>query len=375
MGAILIVDDNAVDRVLLRTILSRAGYMVYEVARGRETVQKAREVRPHIVILDVNLPDLNGLEVCRAIRADQEISNIPVLMLTVRHDDSDVLAGLEAGADDYVAKDSASEIVLGRVRRLIQFRQMSSLAMLNGQLVQVGRLLAGIVHEIRGPLSVIRGCAELLRLSIPPEDEDGQWIEAILRNSHVLQLRLDHLMATVRNSSSNVHPVDLSSLVSEAAALFVKGTPPSERKIEVLTDTDPAAPRARGDAGRLIQVLLNLLNNARQSILSNTGQGKISVRSGRVQDQEHRWVTVEVEDDGPGIPEPYLDRLFEPFFTTREGGTGFGLYFASVILKEHGGQLTARNNPVAGATFTLWLPEHNGNAEPPSDREAAHGQT
>jgi len=167
----------------------------------------------------------------------------------------------------------------------------------------------------------------------------------------------------------------LSSLVSEAAALFVKGTPPSERKIEVLTDTDPAAPRARGDAGRLIQVLLNLLNNARQSILSNTGQGKISVRSGRVQDQEHRWVTVEVEDDGPGIPEPYLDRLFEPFFTTREGGTGFGLYFASVILKEHGGQLTARNNPVAGATFTLWLPEHNGNAEPPSDREAAHGQT
>ncbi len=374
MGTILIVDDNAADRVLLRTILSRAGHTVYEVARGREAVPKVREIRPHVVILDVNLPDLNGLDVCRAIRADQEISSIPVLILTVRHDDSDVLAGLEAGADDYVAKDSASEIVLGRVRRLIQFRQMSSLAMLNEQLVQVGRLLAGIVHEIRGPLSVIRGCAELLRLSVPAEEENGQWVEAILRNSHLLQLRLDHLMATVRNSSSNVQPIDLSWLVSEAASLFVKGTPPSERTIEVVTATDPAAPRAWGDGGRLIQVLLNLLNNARQAIMSTTGQGKISVRSGRVQNQEDRWVTVEVEDDGPGIPVAYIDRIFEPFFTTRDDGTGFGLYFASEILKEQRGRLTARNNPVAGATFTLWLPEHNGSAAPPSGREAAHGR-
>ncbi len=374
MGTILIVDDNAADRVLLRTILSRAGHTVYEVARGREAEPKVREIRPHVVILDVNLPDMNGLDVCRAIRAGQEISSIPVLMLTVRHDDSDVLAGLEAGADDYVAKDSASEIVLGRVRRLIEFRQMSSLAMLNEQLVQVGRLLAGVIHEIRGPLSVIRGCAELLRLSVPAEDENAEWVEAILRNSHLLQLRLDHLMATVRNNSSDVQPVDLSWLVSEAASLFVKGTPPSERRIEVVTAIDPAAPQALGDGGRLIQVLLNLLNNARQAIMSTTGQGKISVRSGRAQNQENRWVTVEVEDDGPGIPEAYIDRIFEPFFTTREDGTGFGLYFASEILKEQGGRLTARNNSAAGATFTLWLPEHNGSAAPPAGRDAAHGR-
>ena len=114
-------------------------------------MQKATEVRPHVIILDVNLPDLNGLAVCRAIRADSEIDGVPVLILTVRDDDTDVLAGLEAGADDYVAKDSAPAIVLARVRRLIQFRQMSSMAMLNQQLVQVGRLLAG--HRARDPRS------------------------------------------------------------------------------------------------------------------------------------------------------------------------------------------------------------------------------
>jgi DNA-binding response OmpR family regulator len=182
MGAVLIVDDSAADRALLRTILGRAGYTVYEVAKGGEAVAKAREVRPHIIILDVNLPDLNGLAVCRAIRADREIAGVPVLMLTVRHDDSDVVAGLEAGADDYVEKDAAGAIVLGRVRRLIQFRQMSSVTMLNQQLVQVGRLLAGIVHEIRGPLAVIRGSAELLEQAFGAESENYQWIEAIKRN-------------------------------------------------------------------------------------------------------------------------------------------------------------------------------------------------
>jgi signal transduction histidine kinase len=375
MGAILIVDDSAADRVILRTILSRAGHTVYEVARGRDAVEKVHEIRPHVVILDVNLPDLNGLDICRAIRADEQICRVPVLMLTIRHDDADVVAGLQAGADDYVAKDAASEIVLGRVRRLIEFRQMSGAAMLNEQLIQVGRLLAGIVHEIRGPLSVIKGCAELLRLTVPAEDENAQWVDSILRNSHVLQLRLDHLMATVRNTSSKVHCIDVPALLNEAVSLFVKGIPPSERRIEVVTDHDPTAEHASGDAGRLIQVLLSLLNNARQSILSASGRGRIALKSGHARDREERWVIVEVEDDGPGIPEAFIDRIFEPFFTTREDGTGFGLYFASEILKEQGGRLTARNNLGAGATFTLWLPEDNGKSTGPRPGgEAARAQ-
>ena len=233
MAAVLIVDDSSADRALLRTILGRAGYTVYEVAKGREALPKAREVRPHIVILDVNLPDMSGLEVCRAIRADSEIASVPVLMLTVRHDDSDVLAGLEAGADDYVAKDSAGAIVLGRVSRLIQFRQMSGMAMLNQQLVQVGRLLAGIVHEIRGPLAVIRGSAEILQADEEPDERTAQWVDAILRNAQLLQLRLDHLMAAVRNGSSDVQLIELPPLLQESAQLFVKGLPAGQRRIEV----------------------------------------------------------------------------------------------------------------------------------------------
>jgi signal transduction histidine kinase len=360
MAAVLIVDDSSADRALLRTILGRAGYTIYEVAKGREALSKAREVRPHIVILDVNLPDLSGLEVCRAIRADSEIASVPVLMLTVRHDDSDVLAGLEAGADDYVAKDSAGAIVLGRVR------QMSGMAMLNQQLVQVGRLLAGIVHEIRGPLAVIRGSAEILQSEQEATSDNAQWVDAILRNAQLLQLRLDHLMAAVRNGSSDVQLIDLSGLLQESAQLFTKGQPASQRKIEVCTACDQEVPQIRVDAGRLMQVLFNLLGNAQQALSTAGHGGKILVRAGTVVEDGRRSVTIDVIDDGPGVPEAYINRVFEPFFTTREEGTGYGLYLAAEILKEQSGRLTVRNNPHGGATFTIWLPADENPREEPS---------
>ncbi len=316
-----------------------------------------------MIILDVNLPDQSGLAVCRAIRADGELTNVPVLMLTVRGDDTDILAGLEAGADDYVAKDSAGQIVIARVRRLIQFRQMSSMAMLNQQLVQVGRLLAGIMHEIRGPLAVIRGSAELLVYTEALKEDDRQWIDAIIRNAQLLQLRLDHLMATVRNSSSRVHQLAVPVVVEEAVQLFSKGLPPGDRAIQIELVCDDALPPVWIDPGRLMQVLFNILGNAQQAVSRTDRIGRITVHVRNAVDQGHDWVVIDLVDNGTGIPAAFIDRIFEPFFTTREEGTGYGLYLASELLREQSGRLTARNNPDVGATFSIWLPRRDASAE------------
>ena len=356
MSSVLIVDDSSTDRALFRTILTRVGYTVHEVAKGREALAKAREVRPHAIILDVNLVDTDGHTVCRELRADPEFANVPVLMLTVRDNDADVLAGLEAGADDYVAKDSPPEILLARVRRLVQFRQMSIVAVLNEQLVQVGRLLAGIVHEIRGPLSVIRGSAELMRLQLSANDPHLQWIEPILRNAQLLQVRLEHLMATVRSGPAKVEVIDAAPLAREAADLFLKGTDPRGQQVGIETDFADPLPRVKADAGRLIQVFLNLFGNAHEAITEARAQGKITLRAFADRDGDREWVKIEVADDGPGIPEAYLERIFEPFFTTKETGSGYGLYLAAEILNEQGGRLTASNRPGGGACFTVWLP-------------------
>jgi signal transduction histidine kinase len=355
MSSVLIVDDSSADRALFRTMLSREGYTVHEVAKGREALARAREVRPHAIILDVNLVDTDGHTVCRALRADPDLAGVPVLMLTVRDNEDDVVAGLEAGADDYVAKDSPKEIVLARVRRLVQYRQMATVAVLNEQLVQVGRLLAGIVHEIRGPLSVIRGSAELMRLQLQSDDPHLQWIEPILRNAQLLQVRLEHLMATVRGGPAKIEVLDIAPVAREAADLFLKGTDPRGQQVAIVTDVAEGLPRVRADAGRLIQVFLNLFGNAHEAITASQRQGRITLRVFAHRDLDCEWVKVEVADDGPGIPDDNLDRIFEPFFTTKEKGSGYGLYLASEILREQGGRLTVSNCPGGGACFTVWL--------------------
>ena len=308
---------------------------------------------------------MSGLDVCRAIRANPETSAIPVLMLTVRHDDTDVVAGMEAGADDYVAKDAAGALILGRVRRLIEFRQMSGLAMLNQQLAQVGRLLAGIVHEIRGPLAVIRGNAELLQMTAVAGQEEEQWIDSILRSSRILQVRLEHLMAAVRKGSSEVHVTDPSAPILEAIDLFVKGLPPRDQPVRIEAVLGADVPKVQVDPGRLMQVLLNLLSNGHEAITRAHGTGRIVASTGVAKAEGRSWVTIDVRDDGPGVPEAYIDRIFEPFFTTREEGTGYGLYLAAAILKEQSGRIMVRNNPEGGdrsrsgcpwPSPTWWLP-------------------
>jgi signal transduction histidine kinase len=354
MSAVLLVDDSPSDRALFRQILVRAGFEVYEIAYGRDAPAKAIELRPHIVVLDVNLPDTDGHAVCRQLRSERALTGLPVLMLTVRDNEADIVAGLEAGADDYVPKDSAPEIILARVRRLISYRQMATLSVLNEQLAQIGRLLAGIVHEIRAPLSVIRGNAELMRLALGTDNPSNRWIDPILRNSQILQIRLEHLMAAVRTGPPVLHPVAIGPIVAEAADLFLKGTDPLGTKIAVQSRVDPSLPPVLADEGRIIQVVLNLIANAYEALHEQGKTGVIRLSGERI-DAEGAWVRIDVTDNGPGIPEQNLERLFEPFFTTKPNGSGYGLYLASEIVRDHGGRMTVCNGENGGACFSIWL--------------------
>lgn len=359
MSTILLVDDNPADRALFRIILGRAGFVVHELALGKEAIAKAKQHRPHVVVLDINLPDTDGHTLCRALKSDPETAGIPVLMLTVRQQESDVIAGLDAGADDYVAKDEPAPIILARIGRLVRYRQMAQSAMVNEQLAQIGRLLTGIVHEIRGPLSVLRGHAELLELLTKGNDELHEWVEPILRNAKLLQIRLAHLMAAVRTRGNRSEKLDLVSLSKEAIDLFQKGSDPHlpPPGIELVCESQGEI-RISLDPGRMLLVLLNLLNNADEALRdAGRPEGKIRIQIGRGLRAGRVWIKLVLTDNGPGIPEVILGRVMEPFFTTKPDGSGYGLYLSSEIVAEMGGKLEASNREEGGACFTVWFPE------------------
>ena len=314
-----------------------------------------REVRPHAILLDLNLPDTDGHSVCRAILADPLIASIPVLMLTARDNHADILEGLEAGADDYVTKDAPGEILLQRIRRPIEYRQMATVAVLNEHLVQVGRLLAGIVHEIRGPLSVIRVSAELMRFQLGPDHPHLQWVEPILEHSTAPSPARapygDRPRRTGGRRGGGPGPGGPRGCRLVPQGDRPEGLPGCRRG-----PCRRGFASARTDPGRLIQVLFNLLGNAHEAIVASHTQGRIIVNLDKARDQGRAWTRIDVIDDGPGIPEAILDRIFEPFFTTKDGGSGFGLYLSRESLKEQDSRLTVCNRSEGGACFTIWLP-------------------
>ncbi|MDX2039445.1 MAG: response regulator [Isosphaeraceae bacterium] len=360
MSSILLVDDNPADRAMFRVILGRAGFLVQELASGSETIAQAKLTRPHLIVLDINLPDTDGRVVCKGLKTDPDTSGIPVLILTVRHNENDVITGLESGADDYVAKDEPPPVILARIQRLLRYRQMAVSAMLNEQLAQVGRLLAGIVHEIRGPLSVLRGHAELLDLLTREDPELQEWVEPILRNAKLLQVRLTHLMAAVRTRPNRDESSDLVALAHEAVDLFLKGSDPQRppTRVEIRSEVDRGA-MVPLDPGRLLLVLLNLLNNADDAIReSGRLDGAILVR---IVEREPEIggrgeLRLELSDNGPGIPVHALERIMEPFYTTKAEGSGYGLYLSSELVAEMGGRLEAENLPEGGARFSIVFP-------------------
>jgi signal transduction histidine kinase len=356
MSVVLVAATEPSERARLGALLRDAGHDAHETEPST-AASRAAELCPELLLLDATGlgPDLPPI--LSGLRSAPNLSNPAILILTDPGNPHAVApAALEAGADDCLARDAPAPLLLARVGCLVDHRRLRRQAALNERLAQVGRLVAGIVHEIRGPLSVIGGNAEVMLMSLPPETPALLWAEPILRTSRLLQKRLEHLMAAVRSGPPALAPVDLAELAKEAANLFVKGTDPRRSKVIVTTDFPPGLPPARADAGRILQVLINLLVNAHEAASGQETETAIHLGASVREDDGTPWIVLDVRDNGPGISEAHLPRVFEPYFTTKPGGSGYGLYLAAEIVREHGGRLVAGNAPDGGASFLLWLP-------------------
>lgn len=228
------------------------------------------------------------------------------------------------------------------------------------RLAAVGELAATITHEIRNPLTSIRGTVEILKEDLPPDSPKAEFLDILLKETGRLNQVVEGYLGLARpQEAGEKSELDLGDLCRQTAGLI--GVRAAERGIRLTTGIAAPLP-VRGNAVHLTQVLMNLLLNAVQAV-PRGGDIRLrgAIREGLVKglefrDVEGRLVEIIVEDEGPGIPEAALPKIFSPFFTTKPEGTGLGLAISLRIAEAHGGTLRAENRPEGGARFTLTLP-------------------
>jgi signal transduction histidine kinase len=369
-GCVLVVDDTPTNVRLLTGILKMAGYEVVTAASGAEALAVLSDIKPgagpDVVLLDVMMPDMDGFETCRRIKAAPATAYLPVVMVTALHEMPDRVRALEAGADDFLTKPVDEVEVAARVRSLVRVKRQRddidfAYAELRRAESQRDSLTAMLVHDLRTPLTAIIGPIEMLTAELAGQLDETQseLFTMCSRNAHRLLSLVNDLLDVSKMESGEMNlqlaDTDPAHLIKDAADQLA---PLAQKSgIELVRDNQPGMPTLRADADLLIRVLVNLLGNA----LKFTRRGGTITLSAHVNGEEPA-VTFAVRDTGEGIPQESFERIFQKFGQVegRQGGqtmsTGLGLTFCRMAVEAHGGRIWVESELGKGSTFSFTIP-------------------
>ncbi|MBE7448411.1 MAG: PAS domain-containing protein [Kofleriaceae bacterium] len=253
--------------------------------------------------------------------------------------------------------------VIGRVvnfQDLTELRTLEETMRRAERLATVGQLAAGIAHELRNPLASISGSVELLARTPAVADDDRALMAIVVREIERLDQLIRDLLEYASPRPRTLVQVDVAALLAEVVQVMRQDRATAD--VELRTELPDAPLVLTADPGQLRQVVWNLCRNAAEAAAAGpAGPGTVTVRARG----DAIGVTIEVEDDGPGIASEHLPRVFDPFFTTKKRGTGLGLATSHAIVTEHGGTVDVRSEPGRGTRFVVRLPRAGARPPPP----------
>ena len=372
---LLNVDDNDGGRYAKTRILKLAGYNVIEAVTGSDALRLARETQPHVVLLDVKLPDASGLDVCRAIKTDPVTANTMVLQISAIYvTGADRAMGLECGADTYLVEPVDKAELLASVKALIRLSDRER--ELREADRQKNEFLAALGHELRNPLGVISNAFELLAPSETPESRE---IRDIIKRQIQRMSRLsDDLLDIARLSRGQIplqkEPCDFAAIVRDAVEDYRGMFDANRLRLEVLIPSHSML--VAGDCTRLAQSVSNLLHNAHK-FTEPGGSVTVQLQTDRVAET----AVLTVRDTGIGVDEKSLAHVFEPFSKpspavgSKRTGLGLGLALVKAFIESHGGAVAAASaGPGRGSEFTIRLPLDPSLEKPKPTLECAPAQ-
>jgi two-component system sensor histidine kinase PilS (NtrC family) len=250
-----------------------------------------------------------------------------------------------------------NDTVIGRVvnfQDLTELRTLEETMRRAERLATVGQLAAGIAHEIRNPLASISGSVELLGQAPRVSDDDKALMTIVVREIERLDRLINELLEYANPRPRTLVRFDLLAVLTEVVQVMRQDKSRGDVALETELPGEPVMMTA--DPSQMRQVLWNLCRNAIEAAKEASGGGVVTVRAR----EDAIGVTIEVEDNGPGITSDHLPRIFDPFFTTKKRGTGLGLATSHAIVNEHGGTVDVRSTPGQGTRFVVRLPRTSG---------------
>jgi signal transduction histidine kinase len=371
----LLVDDENDFRQILAKRLNRRGIRVREADRGEKALRMLEEMTADIVVLDVKMPGMDGIECLKRIK--RKHAQTEVIMLTGHADIQGGVEGIKSGAFDYLSKPIELEHLIRKIKQAFHkiqriqaekkeaaFKEQIKQQMVVAErLVALGTMASGVAHEINNPLAVIQDSAGWLEQilekpemqAMPRKDDFKKGLEridkAVKRAGKITQQLLQAVktQTTEMVDPSTFVEVNLKQLSEEAITLVEPEA--ALKNITIRLETPEPDPSAWTDPMQLLQVLLNLLSN---SIQATDNGGQVLVRL----DTSLEEAKILVRDTGCGIPKENISRVFEPFFTTKEAdqGTGMGLYVSWGIITGLGGLISVESEVNKGTAFTITVP-------------------
>jgi signal transduction histidine kinase len=367
----LVVEDTP-DVIRLVTMALRHEFRVLSAPDGLAGLSLAQQELPDLIVTDLMMPGLDGLELTKRVRTDQRTRHIPIVMLTARGEVGDRVAGMETGVNTYLAKPFSPRELLSAARALVKVQSTTAEILLAQRMDSLETVAGGLAHEINNPLNYVKNALARVRLDAEvlmhsPAPEDAKRIERRMREMFdIAESGIRRIARTVDLMGSysragytrQLRAHDVFQAVREVVALVL---PATGRKVNVETSLT-------GDGSvecvpeEFNQVITNLVQNAIEA--SPDGTGAVEVH-GRVDGTE---LVLQVRDNGHGIKAEDRARIFTPFFTTKGPGRGMGMGLTIVwrVVKSLGGTLDVDSEVGRGTLFTVRVPRSQSRPERPA---------
>jgi signal transduction histidine kinase len=328
---------------------------------GLEALTFLDQQQPDVILLDVMMPDMDGLEVCQQLKTSERFRHIPIILITALGSKEDLASGIEAGADDFLAKPVNDLELRARVRSLLrikkQYDELQAALRLREDLARM------IVHDMRTPLTAILGFSDLLQFKGNLSAEDLEEVKMISNNALRLNSFLNDMLIVAKMEEAgqlilNRTLADVNHLVRqvhEDQALVA-----SLKKINIELDLPSESRPVSLDANLFQRVLDNLLSNAvKFSPVESTVIVRVDYPEATSEPlPAEAKLRIRVLDEGPGIDQEHRDRIFDKFEVvelkrsdTRQ--IGLGLVFCKMVVEAHQGRIFVEDNMPAGSVFTV----------------------